>query len=394
MYENVLDPMTVWAADLHHHGEIDILTATRGQDIVFWLWNDSATTPSFWAYDATYAADGPRAVCAADINRDGSLDAVVAGENNDGVWWLKNGFTSMWSAYPITGTLGGATAVAAQDLDRDGDVDIVAAGYDDDEIVWFDNGGTSAWDWSEHPISSAHNGPRSVAVHDLDGDGDLDVAAVSFVDNEVAWFENRGGQASITTTATAPDSLAPGDVKDVFLITVHHLGRSGDSPVELSRLVLRCETAPGVAMTTAEANALFDELRLYQDADHSGTFDPAVDTFCCSYSSLTLTDGLLVLSLPDGYSLFRVNHGGPKAYFVVLERTDDPAPSTISALKLTHLTDAANGPDSSGAEDWNHDIALAMEPAADVDTGWITLAGLFADGFESGDTSHWSATSP
>lgn len=391
MFTGVEDPMTLWAEDLHHHGEIDILTATRGDDIVFWLWNDSATTPSFWAYDATYVADGPRAVCAADVDRDGTIDAVVAGENNDGLWWLSNAFTGLWPAYPITGTLGGASAVAARDLDRDGDVDIVAAAYDDDEIVWFNNGGSTPWDWTERIISTAHSGPRSVAMSDLDRDGDVDVAAVSFSDNEVAWFENRGGQAAISTEPTVAGAITPGALVDVLRIVVSHRGRVGDSPVEFSRLGLHLETAPGVPMTAAEAGGLLDGIALCEDADHSGTFNPGPDVCFFVYLSMLLSDGSLALNLPDGQARLRIDYGTPRTYFVVLEVSDTPEVAGVDELRITHRCDRDNGPGVSQVEDRNHDIVLDLEPAADIDSGWISV-GLFIDGFESGGTGAWSST--
>jgi hypothetical protein len=228
-------------------------------------------------------------------------------------------------------------------------------------------------------------------VADLDRDGDLDVAATSFADSTVAWFENRGGQAAMSTEGTAPDFMMPDDRKDVLRITVTHRGRSGDSPVEFSRLGLSFETAPGVPMTASDADALMNMVILYEDTDHSGNFDRTYDTYIDAYISMALIDGSFVLNMPDWVAMLRVDYGTPRTYFVVLDIENNLASLGISQFQITHRTDPANGPAVSQTEDWYHDIVLDMEPAADVDSGWISLA-LFTDGFESGDASAWSST--
>ena len=63
-------------------------------------------------------------------------------------------------------------------------------------------------------------------------------------------------------------------------LTVTHGGRAGDSDLELARLGLRFqENEPTDPLSTAEANALVEELRVYRDANGNGTFDPGSDTW-------------------------------------------------------------------------------------------------------------------
>ena len=219
------------------------------------------------------------------------------------------------------------------------------------------------------------------------------MAAASFVDNTVAWFENRGGQAAMFTAGTAPGLMMAYDRKDVLRIEVTHRGRSGDSPVGFSRLGLSFETAPGVPMTASEAGALINMLMLYEDTDHSGDFNAIIDDHLYVYISMALVDGSLFLNLPDELAGLRVGHGAPKTYFVVLDIENDLVSLEISQFQITHRTDPANGPGVSGAEDWFHDIVLDVEPAPDVASGWVSVA-LFADGFESGDSSAWSVEVP
>ena len=57
------------------------------------------------------------------------------------------------------------------------DLDVVSCSYGDDKVTWYANNGAKAPTFTVQTISSGAvvHGPKSVAVVDLDGDGDLDV---------------------------------------------------------------------------------------------------------------------------------------------------------------------------------------------------------------------------
>ena len=396
--ENVYDPMTVRAADMANHGEVDIVSATRDQDIVFWLWNDGATTPGFVASDISYAQDAPRCVCTADVDRDGLLDVISGSEIDDELGWFSNdGWGSLWPGHLISSSLERVMWVAADDLDRDGDVDVVAVGYDSDEIAWFEHGVGVPAPWSPHTISTDRDGPRSVVMADLDRDGDLDVASASYGDDTVAWYENRGGQYAFDTDGTAPASLMEGELDDVLKIMLTHDGRAGDSPVEFATMVLRFHRDGSVPMTSSEANAVFGMLGVYLDSNDSGVFEFTQDTVLFTQSSFTLTGGRSVSVFADGGASWRVDHGSPKTYFVAVQLASDAASHGVTHFTVTHGLDPEIGTPVSAVEDRNHDILLEGQYAPDVGGVFVaieTTDPIFMDGFESGDTSAWSRSVP
>src|SRR5690554_3742589 len=73
----------------------------------------------------------------------------------------------------------GPLAIISGDIDGDGDVDIIATSSEGNKLVWFENLDGQG-DFSEPKIISLEmNYPASIAVADIDGDGDLDIVAVS-----------------------------------------------------------------------------------------------------------------------------------------------------------------------------------------------------------------------
>jgi len=79
------------------------------------------------------------------------------------------------------------------DLDNDGDIDFIGAGFIDGDIAWWCNDGGVPIVWTKQIIDPFFNGPASVYANDVDGDGDLDVLGAAFLGNQIAWWQNNGG---------------------------------------------------------------------------------------------------------------------------------------------------------------------------------------------------------
>jgi hypothetical protein len=119
--------------------------------------------------------------------------------------WAQATFTTS----PPISTSGIQTPTAvAVDIDGDGDQDIVAAEYGADLVAWYENNGASPPGWTKRTIDPFPLGPITVAVGDVDGDGDTDVLSANFNEEGVAWYENSG--ASPPTWTKRPISGIPG----------------------------------------------------------------------------------------------------------------------------------------------------------------------------------------
>ena len=300
-YDVGLRPLSLAAGDVDGDGDLDLVTANeRSGDVSVLLNNGDATFASHMTYDADglpvpqpgwLPGAMPRSVALADIDNDGDADLAVGHLLNTEVSVLPgNGdgtfddevvyqvdLQPLFVDFADLNADGGldlavlsyawgreklsiifnfgdglflndekidavelVKELAAGDLDGDGDLDLVMGHADSnglidgDLYVLLNNGnGTFA-----APVQYGAVGPWSVAIVDLDGDGDLDLAAANtenFAGDSVSVLLNNGdgtfALGADYAVGSAPLFVTVGDVDgdgDQDLVTAD-LGTSGDA---------------------------------------------------------------------------------------------------------------------------------------------------------------------
>ncbi len=137
---------------------------------------------------------GPGAVAAGRFVGDGALDLLVA--SSAGVQIFDGAQGDAGPSLPFTADL---REVAAGDFDGDGDVDL--AGLDDAGVTVFENAGSSFAVARSFPLTGAQH----LRVHDLDGDGRLDVGFAQGTD----WVAKRNVGGFTFTEFRAPLGAGP-----------------------------------------------------------------------------------------------------------------------------------------------------------------------------------------
>jgi len=191
----------VYAHDLDEDGDMDVLGASTDLDLISW-WRNDGGNPIQWTEQTIGAAFfGAKSVRVGDLDDDGDNDVVGAClYGNDIAWWRNDGGDPIqWTEFNIDGYFTGAHRVQVVDLDEDQDLDILAVAYLNGEIAWYSNNGGDPLTWSKHTIGIGLAGACIAQAADIDNDGDLDVVGSAQVSDEVSWWRNEGGSPIVWT---------------------------------------------------------------------------------------------------------------------------------------------------------------------------------------------------
>ena len=190
----------VTTADIDGDGDMDVLSASDDRyDNKYIAWHEN--TDGQGNFETHFlAADAPDAqsVYAVDIDGDGDMDILSASMGDNKIAWYKNedGLGNFGTQQIITTNALMATSVFASDIDNDGDIDVLSSSWSDSKIAWYKNTDGEGNFILQQILDQSVENAVSVYSADIDGDGDQDVLSASMTDNKVAWFENTNGKGS------------------------------------------------------------------------------------------------------------------------------------------------------------------------------------------------------
>lgn len=105
---------------------------------------------------------------------------------------------------PLYTSADGARSIALADLDGDGDLDILVASANDNRVSWLENDGNAPPGFTHRVITSVATGAQHVICLDLDGDERLDAVSAAFGADRIAWHQNLPGAAGPPGSPAAP----------------------------------------------------------------------------------------------------------------------------------------------------------------------------------------------
>ncbi|MCY3002969.1 MAG: VCBS repeat-containing protein [Planctomycetota bacterium] len=164
--------------------------------------------------DPIFCGNYPQDVVAADLDGDGVIEFATTLRSPPHIAVLHKGFGPKYSN-PVYFPLVGARypiGLVAPDIDGDGLLDLAAVSRDTDELFVLHNLGAAHYVVFERiPVG---DGPNEIEVNDLDGDGDLDFVVANGLSNSVSVVLNLGaGTFSVlpeVPIGASPRSLAVG----------------------------------------------------------------------------------------------------------------------------------------------------------------------------------------
>jgi hypothetical protein len=221
-----VSPNSIAAEDLDHDGDLDLITPSADAVSIF-----HQVSPGNFAADplvlgGTGTTTGPRAVAAADLDADGSVDIVSANTEGDNlaVFFQISGKFATAVSLGGPATTGFPISVAVADLDGDGALDLTSANANGGNLTVFYQSTTRTFGAS--PLVLGSTVPFSVAAADLDGDGDQDLASANLTEDNVTVFI----QLSPRRFALAPLALGgSGTMNDSKSVVASDLDGDGET---------------------------------------------------------------------------------------------------------------------------------------------------------------------
>ena len=216
------NPRSVATGDLNQDGKIDLAVVNVNANTASVLLNTSnpgATTTSFSAKQDFVSGAGPVSIAVVDLNGDGKLDLAIANFNSNSMSLLLN-TTTPGAATPSfapkqdVSTGEGPIYLTTGDLNGDGKFDLAVVNLLSNNVSVFLNTtatGTAAISFAPKRDFATGDGPLSVAVGDLNGDGKSDLSVVRFNFGTVSVLLNTTAVGALTPDFAVQQDFVTGD---------------------------------------------------------------------------------------------------------------------------------------------------------------------------------------
>jgi uncharacterized repeat protein (TIGR01451 family) len=213
-------PFDVYTADIDGDGDLDLLSASTGDNKIAWYENLDGNGNFSPQKIITNSAEHAYSVFSIDIDGDGDMDVLSASVYDDKIAWYENidGNGSFGPTRIISTLADDPRSIYSCDIDNDGDMDVLSASSEDNKIAWYENIDGSGGFSAQQIISTNTEWAETVYASDIDGDGDMDVLSASYIDDKIAWYENTDGNGNfsqeqiITTAAWGANTVYTSDI--------------------------------------------------------------------------------------------------------------------------------------------------------------------------------------
>lgn len=152
---------------------------------------------------------------------DSEDDSPLGGTNASTPLWEEPISAKPSNTHIISRLIDRAADVHPADVNGDGHIDVLAVSALNDTLAWYQNDGNAVPGFTERLIVSDRSGASSVITADVDNDGDLDVLLVAHF--TIFWYENNGAPIPSFT-----EHLVKNDALGEIRLTLVDIDKDGD----------------------------------------------------------------------------------------------------------------------------------------------------------------------
>ncbi|MDG1813733.1 MAG: FG-GAP-like repeat-containing protein, partial [Porticoccaceae bacterium] len=226
---------SVALADMDGDGDPDLVVGNDGKNTLHLNTGIDPYFPS--GTDIGSDSNDTESIALADVDGDGDLDLVAGNQDEINKLYLNIGggsvFASTGTGKDIGSDQNSTQSVALADVDGDGDLDLVAGNQKERNKLYLNIGGDSVFASTGSDIGSDNASTQSVALADMDGDGDLDLVAGNYKQTTKLYLNKGGadGFASVTGSDIGTDK------DSTYLVALADMDGDGDVDVVVGNVL-------------------------------------------------------------------------------------------------------------------------------------------------------------